>query len=448
MEHSNDETGIIDHSMLDALDQTLLKHLERITGTREGIQGLTMNLVTVACIVLMFERGQQPGDPQDKENHYRLSEFREELAEMGFSDDRRLQKTLESMTEKGYLIIDPGGGIVPGKPVESMARLLDHVFPGMPGMNLVAYFVQTLDEVETGRRDAKDAVVRLDQMLRRHGATPFGQPSKKSFDTAKPAEKPEKKYLRGTYAPQTPKRLTIPDDIRLPAQEEPAVEEETPSERTIPEATVVELAAEPMESPDVPEEVCGDREPVDDSEIAGAVPPMADSHQGRIESILKESATENPPEPHKEPMLEEESEVLVGEPGEDPGMEEAVDEKVAAFEERLAMQCPVCRMNSIEARKTAKGQPYYKCNDDQCMFISWGRPHHVPCPLCGNPFLVEASSGAEASVLKCPRATCRYIDDPSNRKAAPEEETSRRTSLSEARPRKRVVRRRVRRKKR
>ncbi|MDH3885757.1 MAG: hypothetical protein OET63_16155, partial [Desulfobacterales bacterium] len=99
---------------------------------------------------------------------------------------------------------------------------------------------------------------------------------------------------------------------------------------------------------------------------------------------------------------------------------------------------------------TATGKSYYKCSNKECNFISWGKPHHIPCPKCNNPFLIEASNKAGKTILKCPRATCRYwkkalLDSEDNYQESIKsvsQKTNEITSISR-KPRKRVVRRRV-----
>jgi len=99
---------------------------------------------------------------------------------------------------------------------------------------------------------------------------------------------------------------------------------------------------------------------------------------------------------------------------------------------------------------TATGKSYYKCSNIECNFISWGRPHHILCPKCNNPFLIETTNKTGKKILKCPRATCRYwkqiiMDTADNDKESIEsalQKNNGTTPLSR-KPRKRVVRRRV-----
>ncbi len=449
--------------MLDVLDRAFVRHLERLTGTGEGIHGLSMGLVTVACIVLMTEH---VGDTEASETPpLDLSELREGLSEMGLDDPERLETALGEMARKGYVEIDARDRLLPGKPTLSMARLLDHAFPGMPGINLVAYFVQTLDEVETGRKQPKKALQQLDQMLRHHGAAPFGKAKKEPQDRPAPPRRPRVQRPARLRAPVLRGVTTPPEKAAgsepLPCAAPPPEVEETP-ETPMPSREL------PEERPSGGVEVQEEQEQEEARGERGAVEPPED---GSTAEPLPDETEPAPPEPDPDPSLEPDGEAAVEEPvpeaappdpAEAPELlspreqepasdpEERVEDRVSAFEEELAMQCPVCRQASVEVRETGKGRVYYKCSDEGCMFISWGRPHHIPCPLCGNPFLVELDVDGDPKPLKCPRATCRYREPPAG--TAPGGRAPERGEVGAGsgggKPRRRVVRRKVRRRKR
>ncbi len=521
-------------AILHVLGQVLLRHLERITGTSQGIQGLPMDLLTVTCIVLLMENSMEENDSQHPENGLDREDFEKELKDMGLEDPDMLRTTLARMTSAGYIDPETTERIVPKKPVYTMARLLEHAFPGMPGMNLVAYFVQTLDEVETGRKTPADALGQLDQMLRRHGAAPFRRresgPKTPEEQTSPPSRgaAPASPVLRGaavspgsgarsgsggsTRVPQ--ERLVfrsprppagISDEGNDPSLSHSEVEETLSAPRPQDEPSSPAVSSEVSESgpPEAGNESPTPWEPSEITEnqpLPAAVRETSSSTQPEVEDVpfpptqsdepLPPSHPHEEPEavlfkPHTEPAsLAEPPETAGNEPVPEPvpqaevpfsadaavstrptppmpsfvpsshgdaiDPEAQLEEQIAAFEQTLAMQCPVCREASVEVRSTAKGRIYYQCASEQCMFISWGLPHHIPCPRCGNPFLVEAASGSGENYLKCPRATCRY-QTPLGAETAPVQEGG--TEIAPAglparKAKRRVVRRRVVRKKR
>jgi hypothetical protein len=138
------------------------------------------------------------------------------------------------------------------------------------------------------------------------------------------------------------------------------------------------------------------------------------------------------------------------EKGESSTNDDDIDKRIIAFEEDLSLQCPICKHSKVMVENTATGKSYYKCSNKECNFISWGKPHHISCPKCNNPFLIEASNKAGETILKCPRATCRYrkkarFDTAGNHKDYIESATQGKNnviSISQ-KPRRKVVRRRV-----
>lgn len=446
-------------SMIKALDQALLKHLEHISGTKTGVQGLPLTLVSVACIVMLAEREEEMSEPDGDAQRYDKDELEAELADMGLSEIKDLDETLGLMMEKGYMEVDSKGLINAGKPIHTMARFLDHAFPGMPGLNLVAYFVQTLDEVESGRKSPARALIQLDTILRRHSAKPFKRtvqkekPEVQSFSS--PASVPGHAPLQGLPKFVSPavikaKRAGINPDPSQPisfeshkpqettVEQEPSTAQDVPGEE-VPAGMAPGEQEERALEETTPEPSQEQPEHETEPDAEESLPPAEeDEIQGRDHLDDKESSREEKPEVpvDAEPDLpdtgREEEET------DETQIEELVAQRIAAFEEKLAMQCPVCNQAPVQAKETAKGRVYYTCSDDQCIFISWGRPHHIECPRCGNPFLIEATSKTGETTLKCPRATCRY-----KRSLETEEKGEPQKVKKVRRPRKRVVRKKV-----
>jgi len=135
--------------------------------------------------------------------------------------------------------------------------------------------------------------------------------------------------------------------------------------------------------------------------------------------------------------------------------DDIIEKQIVALEEDLAMQCPICKKGKIQSEKTATNKIYYKCSNEDCNFISWGKPYHIVCPQCQNPFLVETSNRVGKPILKCPRATCRYwqklpgeITEEHQKKADSNAQEPVKSTVISKKPRRRVVRRRVVRRKR
>lgn len=498
------QNNLTAHEIRNQFDQTLKRHIEHLSGTSCGIGVLPLNCATISCLILLTEReteiesfGLNPSERYSQET------FLDELAELCLEPDSDLKKKLQEMTQKGYIHVDDDGRFSPKKSTTSMVHLLDRIFPGMPGMNLVAYFVQTMDEVQSGRKDLEFAISQFDQTLQMKGVPlKRGNTRPGPYKAVKLAVKRKailKKLELPHISPSESKILSFSDHS---------------GRKEIKEIHFGEVLSKPNESPEscpeireknkaqkpVMEGVAKREAPGEQNEKKGANPEIEVS-SGTLQQILsglgpepldsadEEASTDitlkDTPSVCEDDLIfsehDEQEEGLLKHSENDLGrsksvkQEEAlppsekisgtknvsnehgqntsddiIENRIAAFEEDLAMQCPLCKSAKIYANETAMGKVYYKCSDRKCNFVSWGKPYHMACPQCNNPFLVEISDRHGKKTIKCPRATCRYrqkspleIADEQHEKAgSPSKEPANKT-MNLRKPRRKVVRRRV-----
>jgi len=498
MEPDRQENSGKEFKVQKQFDQILGRHMERLIGTQYGIEGLPINSMNVSVLILLMERENEIEDlPAAESERYTPEILCQELEEMGFDPGQDLDMTVQEMKQKGYVHVDEGR-LIPQKPAVSMTQLVDKTFPKMPGMNLVAYFIQTMDEVNSERKDLKTAVKQFDQMMQMQGVPlkrDRTQPEKGS-----PSSPETKDRLQNSDAqPNADRQISSEDGLkprnilgRQKVVDFPHASHTFTSESKVlssdaskgkVEIRTVDFGRTSHE-PSEPEEIGA----VQDGEIESQ---EAESHSEEIEKEVQSkadaaedhTALDAPVLPRSSSSLEETADVKLEDQGveeisefqeEAPEVEDTKDEldidtedeflekadedierTIAAFEEGLAMECPMCRQSKVQTENTAKGKTYYKCSNKTCNFISWGKPYHIPCPQCNNPFLVEASDKAGKSIFKCPRATCRYwqrppweISDNPQERIDSASNISTKVTAKSRKPRKKVVRRRrVRRKK-
>jgi len=488
------------------LDKILKRNIEGFIGTTFGIGALPLNWATISCLILLAERENEIDsfglDPSER---YTQDTFLDELREIGIESDAEPKKALQEMTQKGYLNVDNKGRFCAEKQTISMTHLIDRIFPGMPGMNLVAYFIQTMDEVQSGRKDVKDAAGQFDQTLKIHGTTlkkrNAGPVTKK---TLKPSVEQIAAFKKGesravvcsqpklfsdgrsgtkeirevsfgiALSGQDKSQENCPEIFEESKAQKPDMkgveQRETPGGQTeIKGAHTAEMSSETLQN--IPLEAGPESLNSADEEAATDITSEA-AHSGckddlmpseleaQEEAFFKDSGAEleriktvMPGETLPRPETRSGTENIPNEHVQDS--DDIIEKRIAAFEEDLAMQCPLCRSAKIQINETAMGKVYYKCPNKKCNFVSWGKPYHLACPLCNNPFLIEISDKNGAKIIKCPRATCRYqqkspglITKECREKAGiPSKETTN-NSESFRKPRRRVVRRKVVRKKR
>lgn len=365
-------------------EQIFVKHYERLTNSKQSVGGLPFTLDNIVCFILLGGRELDIEDIYGNvSERYSMETFMADTKEAGLEMDEHLQKAVSDLVAKKFLHLQADGHFYSYQATRDTARMFNRIYPKMQGMSMLAYIGQTVQEVESGRVDLETALSRFEQTLQKQGVPlpkakiPVIAPPPKPIAAPQKVEElkhSSSKIFRDYVVTNTTikakvEKTSIPDDLVF----EPPVE-------VLPEAEapVKQEAA----GPDVniePRTIAPDRKP--------------DVEKTPVASPTVESKVEQAPE-------QEEEDAVVD--------DEAIAAKIAAFEKELALVCPSCKISVLKEEKTAGGKLFYSCTSDKCNFISWGRPHQIPCPRCKNPFMVEVADAEGNMILKCPRATCQH----------------------------------------
>lgn len=427
-------------------DQTLRDHIERLIGTRYGIGGLELGVVSIASLIFVSEQAKnEAGGSTSSDERYTLEGLEQELSELGIEWKQDISRALCEIQEKGYVKMGPDGRLAAEKPALTMTQLLDRVFPGMPGLTLVAYFIQTIDEVRQGRKDLLSGISQFDQTLRLRSAPhrkarplqeeTTGRPSSPQISQKESGSKrPSPADTQHALESGMPHRMILSSELNGAGVEVRKVEvEDLFAMGDQLDRTLETRLTEPSEGLEGLLTHGGDEETQEPGDAVApspetppvpemAYPEPAQTHNLALEASERTPAPEkkippreadldaDPEESKPEASFSDHVQAPATEYSSDPhaGAEQAIEKMVAAFEEQLAMQCPVCKAGRVEIHKTATDKTYYKCSENSCIFVSWGKPYHLPCPSCHNPFLVEATDREGRLILRCPRATCRH----------------------------------------
>ncbi len=420
----------------EVFNQVLGMHLERLMGSRYGIGGLPINVLTLSCFILLTDQATME-ETTDATEKFTEDTLVAELMDLGLDVDDDTFEVIEDMIDAGYIEDDEEGFYTPLKPAIKITEQLDTIFPGMPGINLVAYFIQIMDEVESERKDLEYAISQFDQTLRRQAVADKTEKEKKTKKTVKGAQPTQTDWQAISEEVRT--RLT--EEVRtrqdkgaklsdlyspLPAPKPKPAAPQTPIKVDAPPTEPIsdQTEAEPTElsDPGVPEDQLHEASEAsaaageESTEAPEAMEPVLDeseAHAGDTVSPAEgaETAETDQPQQSDEGITSEEEQ---DEPAADQVDEpvefddEDLEKEIGAFEEELGSECPICKKGNVQPQTTTRGKLFYKCGNKSCNFISWGKPFHIQCPHCQNPFLVEGADMDGVPVLKCPRATCRY----------------------------------------
>lgn len=378
----------MDETVKHQFEQIFVKHYERLANTNKSVGGLPFTLENIVCFILLGGRELDIEDIYgDVSERYSMETFMADVRDAGIEIDDQIKKAVADLVAQKFLHIQPDNKFYSYQATRETARMLNRIYPKMQGLSLLAYIGQTLQEFDSGRTPLDAALSRFDQTLQHHGVPlpkpkiPVITPPPKPVAAPKKTEelKPTSSKIIRDYVVASPAKPKAEKAApREPQAAEPDAEMPRPSppaearEETVPQAKM-DMAATPAA-------------PAPEMEKAPSEPPVSDQ--------AEEAAPAEEPLP---PNIREET-----------VDDEAIAAKIAAFEKELALVCPICKTHVLKEEKTLAGKLFYSCTSDKCNFISWGRPHHIACARCKNPFTVEVTDGEGNVFLKCPRATCQH----------------------------------------
>jgi hypothetical protein len=406
-------------------DEIIGRNFERLTGTKQGIGGLPLNIATIGCFILLGGREIEiENSPTDAAERYTRETFLDDAAGLGVEADDYLETGLREMIERGYFAVDSEGRIVAQESTLVMTRVLNRIFPKMTGINLLAYIGQTVEEAVTGRTDMEAATSRFDQTLKHHGvpfsaqrshqssrppgidASPIAQAGqhemRQSCDeilaelysrtkTSRPNLSPHIRPNRVLAGGAVLRSVKV-DDIIAKNEKPPETSRDAKAEKM---EVRVKAAPPSVNARDIGDEI--------GMSTAAAEPNVSGIEEGGpVVSLPTDETAELIHGKDEEGPLDD------GAQEKGPTDDDAIADKIAAFEKDLSSTCPICKTNMLTEQSTVAGKKYYTCASGRCNFISWGKPHHVECSRCKNPFLIEVSEASGAMILKCPRAMCQH----------------------------------------
>jgi ssDNA-binding Zn-finger/Zn-ribbon topoisomerase 1 len=399
-------------------DRVLRRHVRRLLEVSDSDNLPPYSLNMIACLLVLAEREKELADfPGSPLKRYTRETFLKDLDEIGIDPDENVMVEIQNLTQAGYIAVTGNEEYQVRESATRLLSMLDAIFPTLPGLSLVAYILQAIEEVLSGRKEMILAIRQFDETLLTRGESV----SKQRIDALRrqrvaasavkrsdPAlQKQRETYLEKLKAFRSKQRDQAADtavvlssgsttkfEIReiFPKAPEPVEPEPEPEDSAI--ATTATL-----ETIDIPPEPSEIMEPA-------AVPDAPGKTIGNEQT----SPVDPPLEPvgNAIPSAGKENQEYDDDPQADAPIEDLIAKKIQAFEAQLAMTCPVCKEGKIRKDITEKGKAFYYCSNKACGLVSWGKPHHMACPFCENPFLIEFQQKDDGVGLKCPRATCSY----------------------------------------
>jgi len=453
-------------SILQPFADTLQSKLSKFLGLTKLPSYLELDVPTLISVLLIAERYKEiQYDPSVQ--CFTRESIAQEFIDLGLPGELSVDSIIEELLNRDLVSLSDQGFIEPKSNMVEAIKVLEKTFPRMAGISMIAYLVQTIEEVLSGRKAHEFAVKQFSDTLEI-----YGEPK---TDKAKRSKGHVTKHKTQASEGNLPKAgsddTTVSNSAAVLARLKAAAKAQATSgsshiisgmgESKV-EIRTFEMAdlfadSEPPEQDKTSHLKAAIQEPDSQNDqealtenydnscdigntneektLEGSIPEDFHEHDLSTNdfipsepSIPSEShSAEHTPSILSEPATQprdlgesEESDFLhqnesVGIQQQDPPVQEQnlseddeIDKKIAAFEDELSLLCPLCGKGRVEERTTTSGRKFYQCSLENCTFISWGKPIHTPCPICKNTFLVEVTDSSGNTMLKCPRATCGF----------------------------------------
>jgi len=153
-------------------DEILVREITSLIEIDSDIALLTYNLSTISTIIIAVEQERAirnaKGFPPKR---FTFNTLIVELIELGLSKDDTLLKSVESVITQGYLTQNSQRELKAEVSAYTIVGFLDKMFPGMEGIQLIAFVMQMIDEVLSERKSLDDAKDSFSQALKKSGVT-------------------------------------------------------------------------------------------------------------------------------------------------------------------------------------------------------------------------------------------------------------------------------------
>jgi len=466
------------------LDEILAREITSFIDVDSDAAMMSFNLATISCITIIVEREREIKQYADfPPERYNRESFTSELVDIGLDKDDYLEAAISASLSNGYIRIGDHGELKAEMPAFMMAGFLDSMFPGMQGINLIAFVLQMNHEVNSGRKTLELAEQSFESSLKTRGvAVTKDHAEKRASEMAEGVQQAvsvqsrevstqlKKENLdrlsrlirtrkkRGEYR----EKVKVQDVFdKGPTKEELEAEkkeiqqaEETAKKAADLARQLTEKDERIKEAEEAAKDLAQQLKDLEEKEKAlesareearVAKEKAAELEAREAQMAEKEArlrALEEEIRQKEELARRQEEEQKSAQERQLPGDDDDIESRIAAFEQELAMPCPLCADGKLEEKTTEKGKSFFTCNQKDCRFVSWDKPYHFECPLCKNPFLTEMETSPGEKGLKCPRAACSYTQ---NNLLEPKQHMAAAAEAAKPKKKKKIVRRRKRR---
>lgn len=163
------------------LDKILRNNTLDFIGVKNNVTGFNVGISSLCCVILIKEREDLLASYANNFiERYTSESLLDELIDTGVKVNDGFAAILQQIEQEELVSVDEKDSYHSKNMSSILVQLFDLVYPTMKGLLLIAYFIQTVEEVYSERKSLQEAVNQVNQVLKSQGvAIDLKQLSKK-----------------------------------------------------------------------------------------------------------------------------------------------------------------------------------------------------------------------------------------------------------------------------
>lgn len=149
-----------------ALADVTLEHM----GIKNPVPGFNIGIPILSSVFLIHQREKEITESKtNRVERYTSESLMDDLMDIGVAVDINYTLVIEQLQNEKYLFIDENDRYHEKRLGAVLIKLFDTIYPTMAGLSIIAYFNQTAEEVESGRKPLELAIAQVSQQLKTEG---------------------------------------------------------------------------------------------------------------------------------------------------------------------------------------------------------------------------------------------------------------------------------------
>ncbi len=156
--------------VLAELDRILKTNTLKHIGIKRAVPGFNISIPMLSSLFLIHQREKEiTAAAEDPVERYSSETLMDDMMDVGVPAGVDFADTINRMHAESYIGIDENDFYHENRLGAVLVKLFTMIYPTMPGLTMVAYFNQTVDEIESGRKTFELAVEQANKQLQVEG---------------------------------------------------------------------------------------------------------------------------------------------------------------------------------------------------------------------------------------------------------------------------------------